>query len=111
MTIADRIERMSGSVYMGHVARLGCLLCRMNGIADTPSEVHHARKHGGKRSNCDKDTIPLCLQHHRIGPGAVHNIRRRVEEIYGISEEQMAAQTREHVAALLALNVRYMEKA
>jgi hypothetical protein len=70
-------------------------------IADAPPAVHHARNHGGK------DIIPLYPKQHRIGPGAVHNIRRRVEEVYGISEEQMAAQTREDVAALLALNVRY----
>ena len=42
---------MTGKRYMAQVARLSCLLYRLRGIDGTPAEVHHARKHGGLRSN------------------------------------------------------------
>ena len=34
------------------LARLGCILCRQNGIetTDTPTEIHHVRRYGGKRN-------------------------------------------------------------
>ena len=86
---------------MGYVARLGCILCARDGYPDTPAQVHHPRKHGGRRDKLHKQTIPVCDAHHNI----VHMARRYVEERYGISEEQMSAQTRLDVIALIRQNV------
>ena len=106
MTPSEAVDAMTGAQYMAHVARLGCYLCRVAGHDDTPAQVHHPRKHGGLRSKLHKETVPLCDFHH-TGPQGVHSLRRRVEEVYGMSEEHMAAQTRLDVIALVARNVRY----
>lgn len=111
MNIQDRIAKMTGKQYMAQVARLSCLLCRLRGIDGTPAEVHHARKHGGLRSNCHKDTIPACPHHHRNGPDSLHRARRLIEQNYGMTEEAMAQRTREDVAALLSCDVRYLKVA
>ena len=86
---------------MGYVARLGCILCARDGYPDTVAQVHHPRKHGGRRDKLHKQTIPVCDAHHN----GVHMARRHVEERYGISEEQMSAQTRLDVIALIRQNV------
>ena len=89
---------------MGYVARLGCILCARDGFLDTPAQVHHPRKHGGRRDKLHKETIPICAEHHN-GPNGIHMARRHVEERYGISEEEMSAQTRLDVIALIRQNV------
>lgn len=46
--------------YYSKVAELGCIICK------TPAEVHHIRTGAGiGRKN--KEVIPLCPLHHRIG--------------------------------------------
>ena len=108
MSPTEAVDKMTGAQYMAQVARLGCYLCRISGHEDTPAIVHHPRKNGGKRSLTDKQTIPLCpFTHHDGGPLSVHMLRKRVEEVYGMSEEHMSAQTRLDVIALVARNVRY----
>lgn len=95
------IDDLTGKQYMALVARLSCIICRKRGYPDSPAEVHHVRKNGGLRENVDKWTIPLCPYHHRIGPDAVHNARRLVERLHGISEEAMAEETRRDVEEML----------
>ena len=106
MTPTEAVDAMSGRDYMAQVARLGCYLCRVAGHEDTPAQVHHPRKFGGLRSLLDKQTIPLCEAHHS-GPQGVHMLRKRVEEVYGMSEAHMSAQTRLDVVAQVARNVRF----
>ncbi|MGL4231673.1 MAG: Ref family recombination enhancement nuclease [Casimicrobium sp.] len=111
MTIEERIEAMSGKTYMGYVARLQCVCCEIMGVSraddHAPVQVHHPRKHGGRRELTDKQTIPLCPFHHDQDEQSIHRARRRVEEIYGVTEEQMSAMTREKVKALMVRDVSY----
>ena len=53
------------------IARLGCVLCYYLGINDTPAELHHVRRFGGKRS--EAPILPLCTEHHR-GNSGVHGL-------------------------------------
>lgn len=48
--------------YMGVVARLGCVVCRRLGFANTPAEVHHIAEGSGPTSNYA--VAPLCPAHH-----------------------------------------------
>ena len=58
--------------YMGRVAELGCIACRMTGYHGTPAELHHPRANaGGGQKSPDSDVIPLCPAHHR---GTMHPI-------------------------------------
>lgn len=56
--------------YMGRVAELGCIACRIDGTPGTPPELHHPRTHAGAGQKApDGDVIPLCPPHHR---GTMH---------------------------------------
>ena len=76
------------------VARLGCILCKLVlGYDDTPAEIHHIRRYGGKRSLAP--VIGLCPEHHR-GNSGIHGLGKRgFEARYGIDEQALLQQTME----------------
>ena len=73
------------------IAELGCSLCRHQGNEGTPAELHHIRR-GGVRSK--SPVIPLCTFHHRGSNTSIHGMgRKRFEQEYGITEEQLLEKT------------------
>lgn len=82
------------SDYYAKLARLGCILCRQNGIndTDTPVEIHHVRRYGGKRTLAP--AIPLCAYHHRLGDFSYHALGAKGFSAYwGISPEELVEKT------------------
>ena len=75
----SRQEIMAGKLHMAKVAQLACVIC-----GRWPVEAHHVF-HGryGSRRASDFEVIPLCVQHHREGPDAVHNDKAGWAERYG----------------------------
>ena len=80
--------------HYGKVARLGCILCKSTlGYDDTPCEIHHIRRLGGKRSLAP--VIGLCPEHHRGNTG-IHGLGRKgFEARYGIDEQALLELTLE----------------
>ena len=80
--------------YLDKVARVGCILCRTAlGVKDSPAELHHIRRFGGKRSA--SPVIPLCPEHHR-GNSGVHGLGAKGFEVkWGTSQEALLAQLHE----------------
>ena len=73
------------------IARLGCSLCRHLDYGETPCEIHHIRRFGGKRDLCE--VIGLCTEHHR-GNSSIHGLGRKgFEARYGIDEQTLLDQT------------------
>ena len=74
--------------YLDRVARVGCILCRTAlGVKDSPAEIHHIRRFGGKRST--SPVIPLCPEHHR-GNSGVHGLGAKgFEAKWGTSQEAL----------------------
>ena len=73
------------------IAELGCSLCRHQGNEGTPAELHHIRR-GGVRSR--SPVIALCPYHHRGSNTSIHGMgRKRFEQKYGITEEQLLEKT------------------
>jgi len=78
--------------YYDKIARLGCSLCRHLEYGETPAEIHHLRRYGGKRSLAE--VIPLCPEHHRGNTG-LHGLGRKgFENKYGIDEDYLLKQTK-----------------
>ena len=76
------------------LARLGCILCRQHGIntTDTPTEIHHVRRYGGKRSLAP--VIGLCAYHHRLGDNSYHALGAKgFTKYWGFSPEQLIEKT------------------
>ena len=82
--------------HYAKLARLGCILCRQNGIADTDTEVeiHHVRRYGNPRRL--SEAIPLCMWHHRLGNSSVHQLgKKSFARYWGLSEEDLLEKTKE----------------
>jgi hypothetical protein len=80
--------------HYAKLARLGCVLCRRKGISetDTPVEIHHVRRFGGKRSLAP--AIPLCAEHHRLGNSSIHGLGAKgFTKYWGISPEDLINDT------------------
>lgn len=79
------------------LARLGCILCKCIGVKETddsPTEIHHIRRFGGKRSLAP--CIPLCAFHHRLGDSAVHQLGHKgFGKYWGFTEEDLLEKTKE----------------
>ena len=72
------------------LAELGCSLCRHLKYGETPCEIHHIR-HAGRRDAAP--VIGLCPEHHRGNTG-VHGMGRKAFAVkYGVTEEDLLAQT------------------
>ena len=73
---------------LNKIAELGCVLCsEVLGFEGTPSELHHIRRHGGKRSA--SPVIPLCPEHHR-GNSGVHGLGHKgFASKWGVTEEEL----------------------
>jgi hypothetical protein len=79
--------------HYAKIAQLGCSLCRHLGYGETPCEIHHIRRYGGKRENAE--VIGLCPEHHR-GNAGVHGLGRKgFEARYGLDEQALLLQTME----------------
>lgn len=81
--------------HMSKVASLGCIACRKIGYYDTPAEIHHIRTGMGMgQRNSHFKTIPLCAEHHRHGPSAIHRSKELFEYNFG-TEEQLLGEVME----------------
>jgi hypothetical protein len=79
--------------HYAKIAQLGCSLCRHLGYGETPAEIHHIRRFGGKRENAE--VIGLCPQHHRFDDG-IHGLGRKgFEARYGLDEQALLLQTKQ----------------
>jgi hypothetical protein len=88
----------AGSRHMGRVAKLGCVICRLNGFEDTPPHVHHIREGQGTAQRADDFlTIPLCPEHHQ-GKTGIHGMGvRAFERMYKTTELDLLAYTLEQL--------------
>lgn len=79
------------------LARLGCILCKQIGVReveDSPVEIHHVRRFGGKRSLAP--AIPLCSIHHRLGNSSIHQLGSKGFSAYwGLTQEDLIDKVRE----------------
>jgi len=74
-------------------ASIGCIICLRLGYGETPAEIHHIRRFGGKRDLAP--VIPLCPEHHR-GKTGVHGLGKKAfADFYGVDEEGLLEQVEE----------------
>lgn len=76
--------------HLSRVAELRCIVCRNEGLGDSPAEIHHCSSGTGMSVRADNfHVIPLCPNHHRTGGHgvAIHAGRQSWENKYGTETE------------------------
>jgi hypothetical protein len=87
-----RATRREEAAYMGRVAALGCIVCRIIGLGATPAQVHHVRAGQGAAQRAGNFcVVPLCEPHH-TGPKGVHGDKSCLRAIK-LSEMDLLDQT------------------
>ena len=68
-------KTQADAAYMGRVAALGCVVCRLLGFGWIGAQVHHVRSGQGMAQRAGNYcVIPLCRDHH-TGTSGVHGDR------------------------------------
>ena len=85
--------------HMGHVADLGCILCRHLGLGKSPAHVHHLKEGVGLSQRASNWlTVPLCPEHH-TGASGLHGLGTKgFRTRYKLDELDLLAMTLEALA-------------
>lgn len=84
--------------HLARVVALHCIVCRNEGLGDTPATAHHINCGTMGRKASDFETIPLCPTHHQYsghGEIAVHDGLESFEARYGTERELLEQTQRE----------------
>ncbi|ELN2576681.1 DUF968 domain-containing protein [Enterobacter kobei] len=82
-------------LHLSRVAALACIVCRNEGLGESPAVIHHVRTGQGIGQRASHfHTIPLCPAHHQFhGVGvSYHDCPKTWEKLHG-SEKELLAQT------------------
>jgi len=92
---ASRNHTKADDEYLDKIVSFGCCVCRRMGLF-SPAEAHHPRTGAGAGMRSKhNDAIPLCPNHHRNGPEALHVMGRKAWERYhGVTELELLAEVR-----------------
>lgn len=86
----SRSNTKAEKLHLSRVAGMGCIVCRNEGLGDTPAEIHHCSSGTGMSVRADNfHVIPLCHTHHRTGGHgvAIHAGRQSWENKFGTETE------------------------
>lgn len=84
--------------HLERVAALGCIVCRREGLGESPAIIHHIRTGQGTGQRADHfHTIPLCPAHHQFhGVGiSYHDCPKTWESKFGTEADLLAQVKRE----------------
>ena len=84
--------------HLSRVAALGCIVCRNEGLGETPAACHHIRTGVGRGQKASHfDVLPLCGHHHQTGGHgeAIHAGQKTWEARFGTELELLEQVRRE----------------
>ena len=81
--------------HMDRIAQLPCIVCYLQGLGASPSEIHHLS--GKTAEGAHFKIIPLCFLHHRSGENTLwvsrHPYKSQFERRYG-TEQYLLEETK-----------------
>ncbi|WP_195994549.1 Ref family recombination enhancement nuclease [Citrobacter portucalensis] len=86
----SKSKNKAEKLHLSRVAELRCIVCRNEGLGDSPAEIHHCSSGTGMSVRADNfHVIPLCHTHHRTGGHgvAIHAGRQSWENNFGTETE------------------------
>lgn len=80
--------------HLDNLAALGCILCRYQGVFDTPAQIHHPKEFTGvSQRSSHWLAIPLCPFHHS-GSEGLHGLGTKgFYARYKLQEHDLLAMT------------------
>ena len=80
-----RRGRVRDRKYLAWIRRFACAVCLLN----RPTEAAHVGRRGLSQKCSDRETIPLCAEHHRNGKDSYHKLGKRFWEHHGLDRDAL----------------------
>jgi hypothetical protein len=88
------------SLYLDFIRSLPCHVCDgpthwgllLPRCQDGPTEAAHVGRRGLSQKSPDRETIPLCAKHHRLGKDSHHKLGKKFWWHHGIDREKLIAE-------------------
>jgi hypothetical protein len=84
------MRRKPDKDYLAFIASLPCLLCPRR-AQTSRTEVAHVGSRGLGQRCSDRETVPLCVEHHRTGKEAHHVLGKRFWEHHRTDRDTVLA--------------------
>lgn len=96
-----RKNRARFKTYMAWIKTLGCVVCRLKERRASTRDVHfyafqegvteaaHVGNRGLMQKCSDRETIPLCAEHHRTGKDSHHVLGRKFWAHHGLDRDAL----------------------
>lgn len=89
--LKDKSKKQKDPRYLDEIRQRKCIVCQTHGeIQMSPTTAHHViHDRYGTRKRSDRDTIPLCSDHHQglfnngNGKIAIHKNPKKWRDLYG----------------------------
>ena len=80
--------------HLSRVAELACVVCRNEGLGETPASCHHIRDGQGMSQRASHwEVIPICHHHHQ-GAEGIHTLGTKTWQARYGAERDLLAQIR-----------------
>ena len=86
-----RKDKPRDSKYMAFIKSMPCAVCWV-GEQSTPTEVAHVGERGLGVKSDDRETIPLCIVHHRTGAAAHHVLGKNFWQFHQVDKTRLLQQ-------------------
>jgi hypothetical protein len=91
-----RRGRVSDRAYLAWIRTLQCVCCEREFIGywfgmqrSQRTEAAHVGQRGISQKSSDREAIPLCAQHHRLGKDSHHVLGKRFWEHHGLDRFEL----------------------
>ncbi len=106
MRSATRKRLGRDKAYLDWIRSLYCAVCMLpwkisgSGVAYSnvqqyPTEAAHVGDRGLSQKCSDRETIPLCALHHRLGPQSHHRAGKKFWRIWNLDRDKLIREYRE----------------
>ena len=92
MARSPQSKGLKDKAYLEWIRSLSCVVCDSQGHPQTSiTEAAHVGERGLSQKCSDRETIPLCAGHHRIGVTAQHRLGKKFWEHHQIYLDTLIA--------------------
>lgn len=93
MRSATRKHTGKDPAYRAFIAAQPCFICRLfKQYQQTRTEIAHVGERGLSQKCPDRETLPACAWHHRLGPESLHRLGVKFWQRWGLDKAKLLAE-------------------
>lgn len=100
MARSARSKGLKDPAYLKWLHRFACIVCLIQELREkwpgdpgssqiTPTEAAHCGNRGLSQKCSDREALPICCQHHRLGRDSAHKLQKNFWEHHGLDRDAL----------------------